>query len=80
MIKGHTDVRMMSEANLDNIFSDGQFLIESYATRFRLDRNKLEGGIMLSVRRDISAKLFPVDMYVELFNQSVFQNLQIPWF
>ena len=29
MIKGHTDARMMSAANLDNIFSDGQFLIES---------------------------------------------------
>ena len=78
MIKGHTDVRMMSEANLDNSFSDGQFLIGSYGTRFRLDRNKLGGGIMLSVSRDISAKLFSVDMYVEFFNESVFQDFQVP--
>ena len=78
VIKGHTDVRMMSEANLDNSFSDGQFLIGGYGTRFRLDRNKLGGGIMLSVRRDISAKLFSVDMYVEFFNESAFQDFQVP--
>ena len=41
MIKGHTDVLMISESNLDNSVPDGQFLIEGYGAPFRLDRNKL---------------------------------------
>ena len=48
MIKGNTEVLMISESKPDKSFPDGQFLIEGYGAS--LNRNKLWGGIMLFVR------------------------------
>ena len=48
MIKGYTEVLMISESKRDKSFPDGQFLIEGYGAS--LNRNKLWGGIMLFVR------------------------------
>ena len=67
MIKGHTEVRMMSQSKMDNIFPDIQFLIESYGASFRLDWNKLGGDITSFVRIDIPAKLFSVNIGFETF-------------
>ena len=57
MIKGHIDVLMISESNLDNSVPDEQFLIEGYGTPFRLDRNKLGVVSCFFFRNDIPAKL-----------------------
>lgn len=46
---------MISEAKLDNSFPEGQFLIAGYGTPNRVDRNCLEGGIMLFVKENISS-------------------------
>ena len=67
MIKGNIDVLMISESKLDNSFPDGQFLIEGYGEPFRLDLDKLAGGIILFVRSDIPAKLLSVDIACQNF-------------
>ena len=67
MIRTHIAVLMTSESKLDNSFSDGKFLIEGYRASFRLDWNKLGGGVMLSVRSDIPTKLIYFDIGFESF-------------
>ena len=61
LIKGFVDVFMISETKLDDSFSEGQFLIDSYHTPFRYDRNGNGGGILLYVREDIPAKVIHGD-------------------
>ena len=56
-IKGNVDVLVISETKLDESFPEGQFKIPGFATPFRRDRNKFEGGIMVFVREDIPSKL-----------------------
>ena len=48
---------MISEIKLDDSLPEGQFLIESFQSPFRFDCNKTGGGILLYVRKDISAKV-----------------------
>ena len=45
---------MISETKIDESFSKGIFLIESFSTLFRLDCDSKDGGIMLYVRADIN--------------------------
>ena len=52
---------MVSETKLDDSFPEGQFLIEGFHSRFRFDRNRNGGGILLYVREDIPAKLLSHD-------------------
>ena len=64
MVKGHIDILMISECKLDNSFPDEQFLMECYGALFRLDRNKLGGGIMLFVAScSLSAVIFLLDYF-----------------
>ena len=56
-IKGSINVFMTSKSKLDGSFSHGQFLIDSFHTPFRFDRNKNGGRILLCVREGISAKI-----------------------
>ena len=55
-IKGSIDIFMISETKLDDSFPQGQFLIDSFHSPFRFDRNKSGGGILLYVREDIPTK------------------------
>ena len=48
------DILMISETKLDDSLSKAQFYIEGFRTPFRLDRNKLGGGILLYVRNNIN--------------------------
>ena len=48
---------MVSAIKLDYSFPEGQFLIESFHSPFRFDRNKIGIEIMLYVREDIPVKL-----------------------
>ena len=52
-VKG-IDMLMISETKIDESFSKGIFLIESFSTLFRLDCDSKDGGIMLYVRADIN--------------------------
>ena len=71
-IKGNVDVFQISEAEIDESFPVGQFLIEGFCTPYRLDRNSKGGGILLYVREDIPSNLITIDInlresfYVEL--------------
>ena len=53
LIKDKIDIFLISETKLDSSFPSGQFVIQSYSTPFRLDRNQNEGGLLLYVREDI---------------------------
>ena len=48
---------MISETKLDACFPTSQFLINGYASPYRLDRNGIGGGILLYVREDIPSKV-----------------------
>ena len=53
---------MVSETKLDGSFPQGQFLIETFYSPFRFDRNKNGGGIILYVWEDIPVKLRSHDL------------------
>ena len=71
-IKGNIDVLLVSETKLDDSFPTGNFLIDGFSTRYRLDRNSNGGGLIWFVREDISSNLAeaeskPIEgFYVEL--------------
>ena len=48
---------MMSETKIDDSFPLGNFLIGGFSKPYRLDRDLLDGGILLYVREDISTNL-----------------------
>ena len=60
-IQDNIDILMISETKIDASFPIGQFLLNSYSTSFRLDRNAHGGCIPLYVREDISSKLLLVE-------------------
>ena len=53
---------MVSETKLDGSFPQSQFLIETFYSPFRFDRNKNGVGIILYVREDIPVKLRSHDL------------------
>ena len=60
-ITNNVDILMIPETKLDNIFSEGQFLISGYSSAYPFDRNCRGGGIMLYVREDIPSKLLSIE-------------------
>ena len=50
------DVLMVSEAKIDNTFSESQFLIEGFSRPYRLDRTAKGGKILLHIREDRPSK------------------------
>ena len=42
---------------LDDSFPTAQFLIKSFSTLYRFDRNSKCGGLLLYIREDISSKI-----------------------
>ena len=51
IISGNLDILVLSETI--HTFPERQFLIPGYRTPYRRDRNRYEGGVMISVRYDI---------------------------
>ena len=47
---------MVSEAKIDDIFPESQFLIEGFSTPYILDRTAKGVGILLYIRQDIPSK------------------------
>ena len=56
VIKYNIDILMISETKVDDSFPDGQFFLDDFGRSFLLNRNRNDGGIMLSIRNDIPAK------------------------
>ena len=71
-IKGKTDVLLVPNSKIVDIFLNGDFLIDRFTTPYRLDRNSNGGGIMLFVKEDILSNLVeaeakPIEgFYIEL--------------
>ena len=53
------DIQLISETKLGDTFPLGQFILEGFTPPFRLDRMEHDGGLMLSIRKDIHSKLLP---------------------
>ena len=51
------DILIITETKLDNTFLVSQFHIDGYSKRYRLDRNRNGGGIIIYVRKDISNRM-----------------------
>ena len=47
---------MISKTEIDDTFSDSQFLINGFSVPYRLDRTAKGGGILLYIREDIPSK------------------------
>ena len=62
-ILGNIDILMVSETKTDMSFPTSQFVIQGFATPFRLDRTNTGGGILVYVRVDIPSKLLNI-LYV----------------
>ena len=59
---------MISETKVDGSFPDGQFFLDGFGTPFHLNQNRNGGGIVLSIRNDIPAKVvFRDDRPIESF-------------
>ena len=54
----YIDILVITEAKLDDTFSNAQFLVSRFSKPFRFDRNRKEGGVMIYVRENIPSKLF----------------------
>ena len=66
---------MISETKVDDLFLDGQFFLDGFGTPFRLNRIRNGGGIMLSIRNDIPAKVVSLDdRPIESFNVVTFSK------
>ena len=59
-ILGNIDILMISETKIDMSFPTSQFVIQSFAAAFRLDRTNTGGGIRVYVRDNIPSKLLNI--------------------
>ena len=60
IVQGYVDILIITEAKLDSTFPTSQFLMDGYATPYRLDREKNGkngGGVLVFVREDIPSKI-----------------------
>ena len=48
---------MITETKLDDTFPLGQFYVEGFTMRYRLDRNPNGGGVIIYVREDIPSQI-----------------------
>ena len=60
-MKYKIDIFLISETKLDSSFPTGQFVIKSYSTPFRLNRNQNGGDLLLYVSEDIPCKILKKD-------------------
>ena len=61
-IEGNVYILMVPETELDGSFPTGQFLMKGFIAPYRLDRNGLDGGILVYNREDIPSKLLAIDL------------------
>ena len=59
-VLGTIDILMVSKTKIDMSFLTSQFVIQSFAAPFRLDRLNTGGGILVYVRDDIPSKLLNI--------------------
>ena len=59
-VLGNIDILMVSDTKTDMSFPTSQFVIQGFATRFRLVRTNTGGGILVYVRDDILSKLMNI--------------------
>ena len=58
---GNVDNLLVSETKIDDNFPQGQFVIDGFSALYKLDRNCLNGSLMLFVREDIPSNLLTIE-------------------
>ena len=56
IFKQKTDILLVYETKIDEIFPLAQFCVERYSTLFKLGRAQKGGGLLLHARNDIPSK------------------------
>ena len=56
IIGRNLDILTIQETKLDSSFPAQQFVLDGYTKPYRLDRNRLGGGVLIYVREDIPSK------------------------
>ena len=69
-----TDIFLISKAKLDSFFPAGQFIMKGYRKPFRLDRNQIEGDLLLCVREEI-----PCNILNEYSSEKPIENIEKPY-
>ena len=57
MVKSFVDIFLISESMLNDIFPEGQLIIDHYHATFRFDHNGNGSELLLYVREDLPAKV-----------------------
>ena len=57
MVKYKVDILVLTETKIDSSFLNQQFHIEGFCLPYRLERNKLGGGVLVYIREDIASKI-----------------------
>ena len=60
-IKDNIDILRMSETKVDESFQQVSFLMNSFSSPNRLNRNCHHGSILLYIREDIPSKLLSIE-------------------
>ena len=59
-VMGNVDTLMVSETKIDESFPTSQFIIPGFTLRYRFNRTKDGGGILVYIREDIPSKLLNI--------------------
>ena len=70
---------MISETKTDDTFPIDNFVIDSYGTRYRLDRNSNGGGILLYIREDIPSYLIEKEPVKSFYVELNLHNEKLPY-
>ena len=58
LIVNNFDILVLTQTKIDSNFPNSQFRIDGFSAPFRLDWNKLDGGVLIYVREDIPRKIW----------------------
>ena len=61
LIKDKIDILVVGETKIDESYPTNQFLIDTFSSPFRLDRNKFGGGVMIYVKDHLLCVEIPYD-------------------
>ena len=76
IIGSNIDIILISETKTDGAFPTAQFFIKGFSAPYRQDRNMAGGGILLSIREDVSSRILNPKTKTDIETLSVEINLR----
>ena len=56
LIENNIDILVLRETKIDSTFPNAQFRIDRFSATFRLERNRIGGGVLIYIRENIPCK------------------------